>query len=631
MRSTAIALLFAGICLGQTAAVTVTSVQNGASFTSQIAPGAFVTIKGTGFTNAPLSATLVPVLPSLGGVSVSVAGILCPIYYVNPTQINLLLPWKTPVGSYPLIVYANGQTVGPTNITIVSEAPGIFQYGANRAVAQNVDVLLRLGLSFTVNGPSAPAAVGSTIVVYVTGIGLVTNTPADGGYSPTSPLAQAVYLNSATIGGLNAPVSFLGLTPGSVGLAQANITIPNLPSGDYPLILNISGVESTSALISVMGTGSTLPLIFSPIGSVYAPTSPLLVPLQGGASGVAQVVVSGSYAYVCDANGIAIIDVSNPAAPKFLSNFGQTDLNGAGTGCDLFQGDLLGFTSGLLATYSLATPTAPQRIGLNQFQYGNHFLSNATAYISTPTITYGSNFQLVSETGEFYVYNMTNPAQPKLDSQLEQNFFELGSADTSPRYGLTVFHDQTAIVLGTTDTGTTTTGQALWTTIDVSAPTALNVLSQTMIPKANLATNIVLQGNMALIAGNTGGVSNPAVVNMAANTVSFPFTGDLTLHAVDFTNPLNGVILSTLVTPYQATKGSSMISLGGGFFSITIAPPLTDLQGPTMLAIVDARNPASLAVYPEYAIDGLQGTYLANGYLYAVSNAGLTIYSVTMP
>jgi uncharacterized protein (TIGR03437 family) len=626
MRSPAIALLFAGICSAQTPALTVTSVQNGASFTSQITPGGWVTIKGTGFTSAALLATTIPYSTSLGGVTVSVAGVFCPIYYVSPTQVNFLLPWKTPVGSYPLIVNANGQMVGPTNITIQSEAPGIFQYGANRAASDNI-----VNGAYTLNGPSAPAAVGTTSVVYVTGIGLVTNTPADGAVSLSSPLSQAVYINSATIGGVNATVTFLGLTPGDVGLAQANITVPNLPSGDYPLILNISGVESTSALISISGSGTSLPLIFSPVGTVYAPTSPLLVPLQGGASGVAQVVVMGNYAYLCDVDGIAIIDITNPASPKYLSNFGQTDFNGAGTGCDFFQGDLLGFTSGLLATYSLASPTAPQRIGLNQFQYGSHFLSATTAYISTPTITYTTNYQVLTQTGEFYVYNMTNPALPKLDSQLVQNFSEPGSADTSPRYGLTVFNDQTAIVLGTTDTGTSTTGQALWTTIDVSKPTALNVLGQTMIPKANLATNMALQGNTALIVGNTGGVSNPGVVNMAANTLSFPFTGDLTLHTVDFTNPLSGVILGTLVTPYQATKGSSTISLGGGFFSITIAPPLTDLEGPTTLAVVDARNPASLVVYPEYAIDGLQGTYFANGYLYAVSNAGLTIYSVTLP
>jgi hypothetical protein len=131
--------------------------------------------------------------------------------------------------------------------------------------------------------------------------------------------------------------------------------------------------------------------------------------------------------------------------------------------------------------------------------------------------------------------------------------------------------------------------------------------------------------------GNTGGFSNPGMANMASNTVSFPYTGDLTLHTVDFTNPVSGTILSTLVTPYQSTARSSTTSLGSGFFSITIAPPLTDLLGPTMLAIVDARNTSSLVVYPEYGIDGLLGTTLSNGYLYTVSNAGLTVYSVTLP
>src|SRR5580704_9663279 len=421
MKSPAIAfLLAAGICFGQTAAVTVTSVQNGASFTSQITPGAFVTIKGTGFTTAPLSAGVIPVPNTLGGVSVSVAGNLCPIYYVNPTQINLLLPWKTPVGSYPLIVFANGQAVGPTNITIIPEAPGIFQYGANRAVAQNFND------NYSLNSPSAPATVGSTVIVYVTGIGLVTNTPADGGVSSASPLSQAVYINSATIGGVNATVTFLGLSPGQVGLAQANITIPNLPSGDYPLILNVSGILSTSALISVKGTGSSLPLIFSPMGTVYAPTSPLVAPLQGGTQASANVVVTSNYAYLCDANGIAIIDVSNAASPKFLSNFGQTDLNGAGTGCALYQGDLLAFTSGLMAAYSLATPTAPQRIGLNQFQFGSRFLSNTTAYVASDIYNYDSGYNIYSQMGEFYVYNITSPALPKLDSQLVQNFFQMG-------------------------------------------------------------------------------------------------------------------------------------------------------------------------------------------------------------
>jgi len=100
---------------------------------------------------------------------------------------------------------------------------------------------------------------------------------------------------------------------------------------------------------------------------------------------------------------------------------------------------------------------------------------------------------------------------------------------------------------------------------------------------------------------------------------------------VDFTNPLSPAILSNLVTPYQATGGYAMTSLGSGFFAVTIGPPLTDLQGPTTLAIVDARNPTTLVLYSEYAVDNLQGMLFSNGNLYTVSNAGLTIYSVTLP
>ena len=612
-----IALLLATGVFGQTA-VTVTAVQNGASFTSRITPGAFATITGTNFTTAPLSASIVPFGTLLGGVTVSLAGILCPIEYVNPTQINFLVPWNTSLGLQPLIVTANGQTIGPVNITISGEAPGIFQYGANHAVAQNFND------NYSLNSPAAPAAVGSTLIVYCNGIGQVSNQPADGALSPSSPLAQGLYINSATIGGVSAPITFLGLTPGYVGLAQANITVPNLATGDYPLVLNISGLLSTSALVSVKGTGA-LPFTLMQTGTVVAPTSAVVAPLQGATHSNGNVALSGNNAYLCDANGIAIIDVTSPAAPKYLSNFGQFDVNGAGQGCALDQGDLLAFSSGLLNVYNL-TPFSLQRLGQNQFNFGDMFISGTMAYVSTAAYNVDAQFNVITQTGDFYIYDLTNPALPKLDAQLVQTFLVPGSADTSPRGGLTVFGNKTAIVLGTSATANTTNGQALWTTIDVTTPTKPSVVSQTPIPGASIAVNLAMQGTQALIAGNTAGVANPL-----PSAGVYPYTGKLTLHVVDFTNPLSPTILGNLVTPYQTTGGYAMASLGNGFFAITFGPPLTDLQGPTTLALVDARNPSSLVLYPEFAVDNLQGMLFSNGLLYTVSNAGLTIYSVTLP
>ena len=403
------------------------------------------------------------------------------------------------------------------------------------------------------------------------------------------------------------------------------ITVPNLATGDYPLILNISGLLSTSALVSVKGTGSALPFTFIQTGTVAAATSPIVLPLQGPALSNGNVVLSGNTAYLCDANGIAILDVTNPSAPKYLSNFGQYDVNGAGEGCAIDQEDLLAFSSGLLNVYSL-TPFSLQRIGQSQFYYGDVFLSGTMAYVSTAVYNTDAMLNITSQTGDFYIYDLTNPALPKLDAQLVQNFLQQGSADTSPRGGLAVFNNKTAIVVGTSAYGSNTGGQALWTTIDVTTPSKPSVVSQTAIPNASIALNIATQGNMALIAGNTAGVENP----LPAPGI-YPFTGKLTLHVVDFTNPLSPVILSNVVTPYQATGGYAMASLGSGFFALTFGPPLTDLQGPTTLAIVDARNPASPVLYPEYAVDNLQGILFSNNLLYTVSNAGLTIYSVTLP
>jgi uncharacterized protein (TIGR03437 family) len=57
----------------------------------------------------------------------------------------------------------------------------------------------------------------------------------------------------ASIGGKPARVAFLGLTPGSIGLAQANLIVPKLDGGDYPVTVVIGNRQSNSPVISVAG------------------------------------------------------------------------------------------------------------------------------------------------------------------------------------------------------------------------------------------------------------------------------------------------------------------------------------------------------------------------------------------
>jgi uncharacterized protein (TIGR03437 family) len=41
------------------------------------------------------------------------------------------------------------------------------------------------------------------------------------------------------------------LTPYFVGLAQANLGVPQLAAGDYPVVITVNGVSSAPALLSI--------------------------------------------------------------------------------------------------------------------------------------------------------------------------------------------------------------------------------------------------------------------------------------------------------------------------------------------------------------------------------------------
>jgi uncharacterized protein (TIGR03437 family) len=130
--------------------------------------------------------------------------------------------------------------------TVAAAAPAIFVDSGNHAIAQNQDLSL--------NTSQAPAKPGTLITAYLTGQGLVNPSVATGAAAPAGPLAWASLPYSATVGGEAAKVHFLGLTPGLVGLLQANIEVPPLAgrsSGDYPLVVTVGGVASKPAALSV--------------------------------------------------------------------------------------------------------------------------------------------------------------------------------------------------------------------------------------------------------------------------------------------------------------------------------------------------------------------------------------------
>lgn len=212
------------------AAPAVTAVTDAAAFSPDaIAPGSLISIFGSGLAQGANSASATPLPLSLGDVSVTMNGIVAPVLYVSPGQINAQVPNEVAAGPASLVVRAYGTLSPPKTITVKAAAPALF----------------------TVNGQAATP--GSSISIYFTGQGPVTAAVDDGAAPPTGSVVWAKGPTSATIGGVAADVQFVGLAPNFPGVAQIDLKIPTLAPGTYPVVITIGGVASNAVQIVVGG------------------------------------------------------------------------------------------------------------------------------------------------------------------------------------------------------------------------------------------------------------------------------------------------------------------------------------------------------------------------------------------
>lgn len=589
----------------------VQSVADSASFGPRVSPGSLASIFGSNLGTKD-SASAIPLPTTLGGTSVEIDGASVPLLYVDSTQINFQVPSGLAAGQASLIVHAAGGDSASFSFTVLSQAPGIFQYGANHAVAQNGDS------AHSLNSTTARAAAGSVITLYLTGQGALDNPVSDGQATPGSPLSAAKAKAKATIGVRNATVQFLGLTPGFVGLAQANIQVPNLPTGDYPLALNVGGTVSASVMLSVSGSGTPFT---SPMTLVGTAMTPNVAPKS--------IALLGNTAYLCGKNRIAVVDVSNPGKPVVVGSFGDSILNGNGTICAVnastgspYLVDVVGPLANnvAFAVFSLSSPRSPQYVGASSAQYPylvnlsfvSNFAFGSTSYFSY----YLSNKTIFQQTGEFLAFDFTNPAAPQPLSVLT------GLSDANLKPAAIVVNQAFAYIGSSTATGSSTGGTGVLDVINIGSPTSMYAANQVNTSPAAILLSLDVSGNLLLAAGNTTGNRNPGVPD-------FSFTGNLTITTMDITNNAGPALLASFDTGIPANGTFHTSAFSNGIFAIVNNPPSTDTGGPATLMIVDARRPASpllYAVQSQYGFGGMISTSI--GYLLAANSLGLYIYQL---
>jgi len=226
----------------------ILSVVDGASFGPGFANGSWLTIRGYGLANTMRTWQLSDFngnnLPTaLDGVSVAVFGPNAYVYYISPTQINVLAPDNPLTNTrFAVVVNTNNQQSNTFIANTLERDPQFFTFDGHYIAAVHLDGTDVAPVGFFPGLNTTPAERGETVELFGTGCG-ATNPPlASGSIITTS--APVTGTATLTIGGEAAATSFVGVV--SNGLCQINAIIPSdAAPGDAEVVLTLGTAAST--------------------------------------------------------------------------------------------------------------------------------------------------------------------------------------------------------------------------------------------------------------------------------------------------------------------------------------------------------------------------------------------------
>ena len=217
-----------------------------------VAPGSLITILGKNLGTATQSATTNPWPLNLGGTVVQVGSFFAPVQFVSPTQVNAQIPYDVISGTVlPVVVYVNGRASAASQVQVRDAAPGIFtvsQSGVGPAKALHADG--------SPVGAGSPAITGEEIQIFCSGLGATITSAAalpitTGQPGAGQPIANAP---SVRIGTAVVSVTSAVAASGLVGQYIVRVIVPNLTSGDQPLVVAVAGA-STHAPVTIPVSG----------------------------------------------------------------------------------------------------------------------------------------------------------------------------------------------------------------------------------------------------------------------------------------------------------------------------------------------------------------------------------------
>jgi hypothetical protein len=321
-----------------------------------------------------------------------------------------------------------------------------------------------------------------------------------------------------------------------------------------------------------------------------------------------------------------VFDITVPSNPTFIAEYGDAVLNGHELSCTVnkttgtpYLVSVVGpenqptLTVFDLSGNALAPTPIAQDVSLNGY-------TNVQRFVFDGNIGIGHTNWIDSnggKHGDILAFDFTDPSQPVFISALAPSanteqlkpFIRVGKAPN------------TVYAVTGTASGASIGGHGALDVIDTTDPQALRVLAEVELSGTAILDSFAVSGSTLLAAGNTsddGQYLSPNVL----------FPGNLTLTTFDVVDPLNPTPIVTVDTgiPTTGSLRTIDISNGGGVFLVQYQYPLSDINGPTSLAVVDARDPRNPAFYPQFTYYYFDGAAAANGYVFAATGYGLNIY-----
>ena len=235
---------------GPSPALNAGGVVNAASYAVPVAPGSIAAAFGDLLVASASTDGSSPLLTSISGLSLQFGDAAeAPLFFASTGQVNFQVPWELAGQTQTTVAAAfNGQIGAAQTLSLAPFAPGIFSMSSQGNGQGAI-----LDASYHLVDSSNPATAGSTVLIFCTGLGAVTNQPATGSPAGDTPPSETAIIPTVTIGGAPAQVMFSGLAPGFVGLYQVNVQVPAglAAINAAPVVISGAGVTSNTVTMAL--------------------------------------------------------------------------------------------------------------------------------------------------------------------------------------------------------------------------------------------------------------------------------------------------------------------------------------------------------------------------------------------